>query len=434
MKFDAIVIGAGVAGLAAARELSGARKRVCIVEARERTGGRIHTLHVADLPLPIELGAEMIHGEPQETFSIVEAAALIACQLPDNHLWSVDGKWERIPDFWQQIEKIRKQIGRLRRDMSFDAFLRTRRGIPPRLRKMARDFVEGYHAAHADRISAMWLRPSDDEEEESLGNPQFRILNGYDALTEWLRAGLDPDRTDLRLGTAVKRVVWRAGDVAIDCVREKREETLHAPAAIITIPIGVWKAPREQEGAIGFDPALDEKMRAVAKLEVGHVVKMMFRFRERFWDEVRLDSGATPPNFVHSSDRFMPTWWSAAPVRAPILTGWAGGHAADALLAEGDEAMIDRALDSLAKTFGMRRRTVDDQLAGTYTHNWQSDLFSRGAYSYAAVGGTGAHQTLARPLRSTLFFAGEATSSDQTGTVAGAIATGRRAARELLKG
>jgi monoamine oxidase len=129
----------------------------------------------------------------------------------------------------------------------------------------------------------------------------------------------------------------------------------------------------------------------------------------------------------------MPTWWSAAPVRAPILTGWAGGHAADALLAEGDEAMIDRALDSLAKTFGMRRRTVDDQLAGTYTHNWQSDLFSRGAYSYAAVGGSGAHQTLARPLRSTLFFAGEATSSDQTGTVAGAIETGRRAARELLK-
>ncbi|HEX7421232.1 MAG TPA: FAD-dependent oxidoreductase, partial [Thermoanaerobaculia bacterium] len=74
MKFDVVVIGAGAAGLAAARELSGAGKRVCLLEARPRLGGRIHTLHVADLPLPVELGAEFIHGQPDETFSIVEAA------------------------------------------------------------------------------------------------------------------------------------------------------------------------------------------------------------------------------------------------------------------------------------------------------------------------------------------------------------------------
>jgi monoamine oxidase len=430
VKFDAIVIGAGVAGLAAARELSGARKRVCVVEARERTGGRIHTLHVPDLPLPIELGAEFIHGEARDTFSIVEAAALIACQLPENHLWSRGGKWETVHDIWELMDDVRAQIRSLRRDISFADFLRTRRSIPPRVREMARAFVEGYHAAHADRISALSLRASDDEGKEWGGNTQFRILDGYDAVTEWLRAGLDPERTDLRLGTAARQVTWRVGEVAIDCVRGQHEQTVRSKSAIITIPIGVWKAPHEQEGAIRFDPALNEKMRALAKLEIGHVVKIMFRFRERFWEEGWPE---TPPNFLHSSDRFMPTWWTAAPVRAPILTGWAGGHDADALLAEGDEAMIDRALDALANTFGVRRRRIDDLLAGTYTHNWQSDPFSRGAYSYAGVGGTGAHQTLARPIRSTLFFAGEATSSDQTGTVAGAIESGRRAARELLK-
>ncbi|HEY3054093.1 MAG TPA: NAD(P)/FAD-dependent oxidoreductase [Thermoanaerobaculia bacterium] len=430
MKFDAIVIGAGVAGLAAARELSGARKRVCVVEARERTGGRIHTLHVPDLPLPIELGAEFIHGEARDTFSIVEAAALIACQLPENHLWSRGGKWETVHDIWELMDDVRAQIRSLRRDISFADFLRTRRSIPPRVREMARAFVEGYHAAHADRISALSLRASDDEGKEWGGNTQFRILDGYDAVTEWLRAGLDPERTDLRLGTAARQVTWRVGEVAIDCVRGQHEQTVRSKSAIITIPIGVWKAPHEQEGAIRFDPALNEKMRALAKLEIGHVVKIMFRFRERFWEEGWAE---TPPNFFHSSDRFMPTWWTAAPVRAPILTGWAGGHDADALLAEGDEAMIDRALDALAKAFGVRRRRIDDLLAGTYTHNWQSDPFSRGAYSYAGVGGTGAHQALARPIRSTLFFAGEATSSDQTGTVAGAIESGRRAARELLK-
>jgi monoamine oxidase len=103
------------------------------------------------------------------------------------------------------------------------------------------------------------------------------------------------------------------------------------------------------------------------------------------------------------------------------------------MLAEGDEGMIDRALDSMAKTFGERRRRIDDLLAGSYMHNWQSDPFSRGAYSYAGVGGAGAHQALSRPVGSTLFFAGEATNGEQTGTVAGAIESGVKAAQQLLR-
>lgn len=429
MKFDVVVIGAGAAGLAAARELSGSGKRVCVIEARQRAGGRVLTVHVPGLPLPIELGAEFIHGEAHETFSIVEAAALIACELPDNHWWSRDGKWQQLSDFWEIIQNITKKID-LKRDVSFDAFLRSRRSITPRQRELARSFAEGYHAAHADRISAMALSSADEEQDDSAGgNKQFRILGGYDALIEWLRAGLNPGISELRFGTTVRQVTWSNGEVTIDCLHGKREETIRAGAAIVTVPIGVWKAAREQEGAIRFDPPLDEKMRAVGKIEVGHVVKIMFRFRERFWDEEQRDE---PVNFVHASDRFVQTWWTSAPVRSPILTAWSGGHAADAMLAEGDEGMIDRALDSMAKTFGERRRRIDDLLAGAYMHNWQSDPFSRGAYSYAGVGGAGAHQALSRPVGSTLFFAGEATNGEQTGTVAGAIESGVIAARRLL--
>jgi len=424
VKFDVVVVGAGVAGLAAARDLSGAGKRVCVVEARQRTGGRIHTLHVPGLPLPIELGAEFIHGEAPATFSIVQAAALMACELPDDHTWSRDGRSRPLRDYWEQVQKVFAKIGHLRRDISFAEFLRTRR-IDPKLRQLACNFVEGYHAAHADRISAQSLSTADEEQDEPGGNPQFRILNGYDAVVEWLRSGLAPDRSDLRLGTLVKAIHWRDRDVTVDCVRldGRHEQTIRASAAIITIPIGVWKAPQDQEGTIAFDPALDDKMRAVERLEVGHVVKIVFRFAERFWDDF---------NFLHADDRFIPTWWTSAPVRSPMLTAWAGGHGADALLAEGDSAMIDRALDSLANAFAMRRRAIDDKLAGTYVHNWQSDPFSRGAYSYAGVGGAGAHDILARAERKTLFFAGEATSGDQTGTVAGAIDSGRKAAKSLL--
>jgi 2-polyprenyl-6-methoxyphenol hydroxylase-like FAD-dependent oxidoreductase len=100
VKYDVAIIGAGAAGLAAARALTGAGKRVCVIEARERTGGRVLSLHLPDLPLPIELGAEFIHGESASTFSIVDSAALVAAELPDDHWWSRDGQWEVVEDFW----------------------------------------------------------------------------------------------------------------------------------------------------------------------------------------------------------------------------------------------------------------------------------------------------------------------------------------------
>jgi monoamine oxidase len=408
--FDVVIIGAGAAGLAAARDLSSAQRSVCILEARDRIGGRIFTQHRADLALPIELGAEFVHGQSETTFPIIEAAALAVCQLPDDHAWSSGGEWQTIRDFWEQIDKLRATIGT--REQSFAEFLRTRRNLPPRLRQLACNFVEGYHAAHADRISALALRAADQEQEQEGKNEQFRIVSGQDALIEWLRAGVDPTRSELRLSSPVTRVEWSDGRVVVD-------DRVRAKAAIITIPIGVWKA-----GTIAFDPPLREKEKAIAKLEAGHVVKIAFRFRERFWK---------PFNFVHSSHRFMPTWWTTAPVVTPMLTGWAGGHAADAMLAEGRDAMIDRALDALAEIFAMKRRDVDRQLIASYTHDWQADPYSRCAYSYAGVGGSGAHDALRKPLRRTLFFAGEATHSEETGTVSGAIESGRRAAREVLQ-
>lgn len=410
VKFDIAIIGAGAAGLVAARTLSGAGKRICLIEARPRAGGRVSTLHVPGLPHPIELGAEFLHGEAAASFNIVDAAALAVCELPDDHWWSRGGELTEIRDFWGEIDRVRARIGALKRDVSFAQFLRTQRSLPPRLRELSCMFVEGYHAAHADRMSALALRTSDEEQNE---NKQFRFAGGYDAVIEWLQAGIDPERAELRFGTAANRVQWSKGSVAVEC----GTTTIHARAAVITIPIGVLKA-----GDLEFDPPLRDKKHALAKLEAGHVVKIAFRFRERFWEDI---------NFLHARDRFVPTWWTAAPLRSPILTAWAGGHAADALLAE-RSAMTDIALDSMSRAFGVPRRRLDSLLAGSWTHDWQSDPFSRGAYTYAAVGGSGAHDELARPVQNTLFFAGEATSSDETGTVAGAIASGLRAAKKVI--
>jgi len=409
---DAIIIGAGAAGLAAARDLSGAGKTVVILEARERIGGRIFTNHVADVPLPIELGAEFIHGEAQETFAIVEAAALLVYQLPDDHWWSTGKQWRRMPDFWKAQKKIWARVPARGHDISVADFLKRQKSLSPRLKRLAINFVEGYHASHADRISAASMRGTGEENEAP---KQFRIANGYDALLEVLRTGLDPSRSVVHLATEVTEVHWKKGSVD---VRTRRGDSFHARAAVVTIPLGVWKS----EAAIEFDPRLRQKERAVEKLEVGHVVKIVFRFRERFWDPTC--------NFVHTMDPFLPTWWTTAPARSTLLTGWAGGHAADRLLAANDIA--GRALQSLASSFMVNRRKIDSLLDSVHMHNWQADPFSRGAYSYAGVGGEGAHNSLAKPVAGTIFFAGEATTAEETGTVAGAITTGRRAAKQLL--
>jgi phytoene dehydrogenase-like protein len=167
LKYDVAVIGAGAAGLACSRELSGSGKRICLLEARDRAGGRIDTRRLSGIALPIELGAEFIHGESESTFAAVDAASLLAYQLPDNHWWSANGKWSIVDDFWAEIERVRRRIPDRKRDLSFAQFLRTHREIPPRLRELACTFVEGYHAAHADRISALALRTSDEEQEQN---------------------------------------------------------------------------------------------------------------------------------------------------------------------------------------------------------------------------------------------------------------------------
>jgi monoamine oxidase len=414
MKLDVIIVGAGAAGLAAARDLAG--RRIAVIEARDRIGGRIHTLHPNNFALPIELGAEFVHGEAKQTFSIIDSAALLAYRLPDIHWSSRDGKWEKI-EFWDRLTRLFAKIGKGTRDRSFADFLRTQR-VDPQLRELAISFVEGFHAAHADRMSAQAVAGTTEDMQ------QHRIANGYDSLIDWLRAGISDPRA-LRLGTTVSEIRWKRGSVEVDCHTRHATETLRASAALITIPLGVWKAPHDQEGSIRFVPELDDKRKVIEQLEVGHVVKIVFRFREPFWKK--------DFNFLHSNDRFIPTWWNCAPVRAPLLTGWAGGHAADALLAEGENAMIDRALDSMARAFCVRRKLLDKLLVATWTHDWQRDPFSRGAYSYAGVGGSEAHAALAKPVQSTLFFAGEATDGKQTGTVAGAIASGQRAAAQLTR-
>jgi monoamine oxidase len=139
-------------------------------------------------------------------------------------------------------------------------------------------------------------------------------------------------------------------------------------------------------------------------------------------------------SFLFTDDPQFPTWWTSNPLPYPILTGWAAGPNAGAHTGRSKDEIIQSAMQSLARIMGVAEAELRVQLTGSFMHDWQADPFARGAYSYAAVGGMDAAQTLAAPITDTLYFAGEATNGDgYNGTVHGAIATGLRAAKELLQ-
>jgi monoamine oxidase len=440
---DVIVLGAGAAGLAAARRLSGAGLRVLIVEARGRLGGRILTVPDPVLGIPLELGAEFIHGLPPHTWELLRAAGLSAWEVTQHHWQWVEGRLRRDSGLWEAAQEL---MGRLARvgpdDISFEQFLDERcRDAPEPVRKLASLYIEGFNAAPVGRASALALAEEARAAEELDESRAFRIAGGYAALVDRLRAGLDPGTTTLRLGRAAEEIRWERGAVEMTLRTPAGSlEEARAPRAVITLPLGVLRAPVGSPGRPRFVPEIPEKADAAARLDMGCVVKVVLRFDAPFWERLAPHGSARGEDlhqlgFLHSPEHPFPTWWTALPLRAPVLTAWAGGSRALRLSSLDPQHLLDQAVTTLGGILDLRRQDVVTHLEAWHVHDWQSDPFSRGAYSYVPVGGASSRRRLAAEVMDTLFFAGEATHHEgQAGTVAGAIATGYRAAREVLAG
>jgi monoamine oxidase len=238
-----------------------------------------------------------------------------------------------------------------------------------------------------------------------MSGSQPRLREGYGALLEWLARRIVKRGGRLKMNAAVREVRWKRGEVDV------RGEGLRLAArkAIVTLPLGVL-----QSRDVRFFPS-PGKEQAMKRLASGPVIKAALRFPSAFWEQRHRGVA-----FFHAPGARFPTFWTPLPARVPLLIGWSGGPNAR------DSSW--RAIRvSLQRIF----RVVEepDELI---VHDWASDPFARGAYSYVRVAGEGARGLLAAPVADTLFFAGEATSADDSGTVAGALESGLRAARELL--
>jgi monoamine oxidase len=204
---------------------------------------------------------------------------------------------------------------------------------------------------------------------------------------------------------------------------------LAASQAILTVPLGVLKASKESEGTVDLDPLPIGWPEALGALEMGAARRIDLRFDTAWW----MEPNRPAPTFVHGRDQPFPVWWTTEPPSLPFITGWIGGPRAQAMAGRTHDEVARLALQSAASIFGRPVNTLESRVRAVYTHDWSTDSFSRGAYSYGGVGAFAAKETLRRPVAGTLFLAGEALAGDGlNGTVAGALTSGLQAAATLL--
>ena len=228
------------------------------------------------------------------------------------------------------------------------------------------------------------------------------------------------------MNSPVRRVNWSPGEVECECEGGRK---FQAKKLIVTLPL-----PLLQKGAVEFVPALEEKRRALSLLAMGSVIRVVFCFRERFWEGLSYEGKSMREmGFLFSDAEAFPVWWTPHPHKSPMLTGWMAGPKAEEFRGKTKEFVFEKALRTLAEVLKISGSELSGLVMEKHFYDWQEDPYSQGAYSYALVGGAEAPNELGRPMQGTLFFAGEATNGDgDHGTVHGAIATGRRAASEVM--
>jgi monoamine oxidase len=424
---DVIVVGAGIAGLAAARALAETGLSTLVLEARDRPGGRIHTLPEPSWRAPLEAGAEFVHGKPPSLLRLLEQAGLHVDEAEGGRFIAEGG---RLRDGRALFERAQRALASLRfdREQSVRARLAARdfRARTTRLeRALAVAFIEGFNAADAELASFAAIVQQSTAAERIGGDFLGRVREGYGTLVRALARGIQ-----LSLQTVVTEVRWRAGSVEVLARSPQGPVRATGRRALITLPLGVLQFSPPAQGAVVFVPPLPPwKRNAVASLAMGPVVKVALRFRDPPW-------GAIPAlrnlHFLHVPGAPFPTFWVPRPFDVPVLIAWAAGPAGVALSGQAEALQVRAALHSLSSALDRESAQLIASLEEAMAFDWGSDPFSRGAYSWVPVGQLRRQRTLALPVGDALHFAGEATNWEgHCATVHGALDSGLRAAREI---
>lgn len=413
----AIVIGAGFAGLAAARRLTDHGFDVVVLEARRRIGGRVWTDR--SLGAPVELGASWL--EQQDLNPLTPLARQLGLQLLTSDFEStalydrngerfdqdeLDELLEDLDDLLDRVEVVAKKS---LRDLSLGAAIqqdlasRKLGGDDRREFDWALGTLVWEYAAELERLSLRHYDPDPATETDDL-----TVGGGYDRLADRVARGLT-----IRYEQEVARVECRRDKIAASTRRERFEGDL----AVVTLPLGVLKAEQ-----VAFDPPLAERKRAaISRLTMGQLNKVALHYPKRFWPgDVQFVGRVSDEasGFRHFVNEFPLTG-------QPLLTAIAAGELAQALEARKNAEIVADAQRALRRIFG----SGIPEPVGHRITRWGADRWARGAYSCVPVGGSGDDfDALAEPASERLLFAGEATHRRFPATVHGAYLSGLREA------
>jgi monoamine oxidase len=417
-----LVLGAGMAGLGAARVLADGGAKVTVIEARDRIGGRTHTSHLWP-DLPVDLGASWIHGVTGNPLTVLADQISAARTLSPYDRWATFDATGRLLDVsdletrtFALMDKARDLVDDHDRDTSLKDAIE---GLPdwaalaPEDRRIMRMIlntrIEHDYSGDWSRLSAWYF----DDDADFVGGDV--VLNkGFGPLVAHLSGGLD-----IRLGETVQGISSLSGGVRVTTTTGAHG----ADHVIVTLPLGVLKS-----GAIRFgQPLARARQRAIDRLEMGLLNKCWLRFDRMFW----------PPepdmiNFVGPEAGLWAEWMNGFPSTGqPLIVGFNGGGVADAVEALDDRATTASAMVALRAMFGT---SIPDPAAAQISR-WRQDRFSCGAYSIIPVGASGKDRgaLIGSDWQGRLHFAGEACAQDFPATAHGALITGRKAATDILR-
>ncbi|WP_183557058.1 flavin monoamine oxidase family protein [Mucilaginibacter sp. SP1R1] len=432
-KADVLIIGAGAAGLIAAYKLANAGKKVTVLEAQDRIGGRIHTLEGRSGGPAVELGAEFVHGDLPVTLGLLNEAG-IKYHSASATMWRYEqGKFTANDSFIEHWDLLINRLNKLGQDINIDDFMIQE--FPGdkynRMRTSIRQFVSGYDTADPKKASCFALRNEWQNEDDSA---QHRITGGYGVLMNYLANECKANAGEICLNSIAKDIYWEPGKASVITTDGT---TYQADKMIIAVPLGVLQAATEKKGAITFHPPVNAYSEAIQQMGFGAVIKILLEFDERFWENGQSgeQAGEKPKDmgYLFSTEE-IPTWWTQFPEHSTVFTGWIGGPGAEAKRDMTDEEILLEGLQSVANIFKLNIGELKKRLKSWHVVNWTAKPFTQGSYAYDTVNAPAARKTLNTPVDATLFFTGEYLyEGTAMGTVEAALTSGTDVAEQVMR-